>query len=334
MGYIYGQLSQNERLEIYHFNRQGLSIRAIGRRLYRAASTISREIVRNSHVRKQWAGGYCPVRAHRLTRLRRVMDKSRFKLVRQPELQTFVRNHLAMGWSPEQISGRLARDHGVRIISHESIYRYIYYRRAQKDYLFRLLPRKKSRRGKMRGAGQRVCGQFLQYTAVCERPEPANTRKQAGHWEIDMMQFSKPRQSLLMSCERQSRYIMASKQTGLKSADIAQTLVKRFAHIPLDLRRSATFDNGTEFWQHYRLIEEHNMQTYFCKPRCPWEKGSVENAIGRLRRYLPRKTDTTKLTKQSLKEIINAYNNTPRQCLDYQTPNEVYTKLKTVALQT
>jgi len=76
------------------------------------------------------------------------------------------------------------------------------------------------------------------------------------------------------------------------------------------------------------------MQTYFCKPRCPWEKGSVENAIGRLRRYLPRKTDTTKLTKQSLKEIINAYNNTPRQCLDYQTPNEVYTKLKTVALQT
>lgn len=335
MGHLYGQLSQNERLEIYHFCRQGLSIRAIGRRLMRAASTISREIKRNSQVRKRWPGGYCPVRAHKLTKRRRRFDKSRFKLVRQPDLQRFVREHLAMGWSPEQISGWLARQYGARMISHVTIYRYIYYRCAQKDYLFQLLPRKKSRRGKMRKAGQRVCGKFPQYTALAERPEPANTRKQAGHWEIDMMQFSKAGQSLLMSCERTSRFIMASKQTGLKSADIAAALVKRFTKITPGLRRSATFDNGTEFWQHYRLIDEHDMQTYFCQPRCPWEKGSVENAIGRLRRRLPRKTNTENLTPKTLKEIIDAYNNTPRKCLDFQTPNEVYTKLKqTVALQT
>jgi len=334
MGHLYGQLSQNERLEIYHFNRQGLSIREIGRRLTRAASTISREIRRNSRVRKRWSGGYCPVRADRLSKRRRQFDKSRFKLVRQPGLQCFVRDHLAMGWSPEQISGWLAQKHGARIISHESIYRYIYYRRAQKDYLFRLLPRKKSRRGKKHRAGQRVSGQFPRYTALKERPGPANTRTQAGHWEIDMMQFSKAGQSLLMSCERTSRFIMASKQMGLKSTQIADELVKRFANIAPNLRRSATFDNGTEFWQHYRLIDEHNMQTYFCQPRCPWEKGSVENAIGRLRRSLPRKTDATTLTKKNLKEIIDAYNNTPRKCLDFKTPKEVYTKLKqTVALQ-
>lgn len=334
MGHLYGQLSQNERLEIYHFNKQGLSIRAIGRCLARAASTISREIRRNSRVRAQWPGGYCPVRAHRLSKRRRQFDKSRFKLVRQPDLQCFVRDHLAMGWSPEQISGWLARRHGACIISHESIYRYIYYRRVQKDYLYRLLPRKKSRRGKMRKAGQRACGQFPHYTPLTARPEPANTRKQAGHWEIDMMLFSKQGQSLLMSCERQSRFIMASKQQGLKSADIAAALVQRFANIAPKLRRSATFDNGTEFWQHYRLIDEHDMQTYFCKPKCPWEKGSVENAIGRIRRRLPRKTDATTLTHKNLKEIIDAYNNTPRKCLDFQTPREVYTKLKTVALQT
>ncbi len=97
MGYIYGQLSQNESLEIYSFVQQGLSNREIGRRLSRAASTISREIVRapqevllgcNRHVRRQWAGGYCPVRAHKLTKLRRVMDKSRFKLVASPLFNT------------------------------------------------------------------------------------------------------------------------------------------------------------------------------------------------------------------------------------------------------
>ena len=238
MGHLYGQLSQNERLEIYHFNRLGLSIREIGRRLARAASTISREIQRNSQIRAQWPGGYCAVRAHRLSKRRRQFEcvacllyKSRFKLVRQPNLQRFVREHLAMGWSPEQISGWLARRYGERIISHEPIYRYIYYRSIQKDYLYRLLPRKKAKRGKKHRAGQRACGQFPRYTALTERPEPANTRKQAGHWEIDMMQFSKAGQSLLMSCERQSRFIMASKQQGLKSVDIAATLVKRFANI-------------------------------------------------------------------------------------------------------
>jgi hypothetical protein len=142
MGQCYGQLSLEERVEIYRLHAAGRSQNEIASALERAPSTISRELRRNSRPSKVWRGGYEPVRAQRLAERRRRWD-GRFKLARQPDLRTCVGKSLAMGHSPEQIAGRLALEHGRVIISHESIYRFIYHRAAQKDYWHRLLPRHK-----------------------------------------------------------------------------------------------------------------------------------------------------------------------------------------------
>ena len=148
MGKHYIQLSLRERMEIDVWRRAGLSRQEIARRLSRSPSTISRELRRNARRTNQWSGPYDGERAHRLAARRRRWD-ARFKLARQPDLAEHVRKSLAMGHSPEQIAGRLARQHGGAVISCESIYRFIYHRVAQKDYWNRLLPRRKSRRGRL-----------------------------------------------------------------------------------------------------------------------------------------------------------------------------------------
>src|ERR1700741_5423619 len=152
MAQCYDQLRLEERIEIYRLHAGGKSQNEIATALNRAPSTISRELRRNSRPTKVWAGGYEPVRAQELAERRRQWD-GRFKLVSQPDLRNCVGNSLAMGHSPEQIAGRLALEHGHVIISHESIYRFIYHRTAQKDYWYRLLPRHKKMRGRRRRGG-------------------------------------------------------------------------------------------------------------------------------------------------------------------------------------
>ncbi|WP_284341520.1 IS30 family transposase, partial [Devosia nitrariae] len=100
-------------------------------------------------------------------------------------------------------------------------------------------------------------------------------------------------------------------------------------------RRSMTFDNGTEFALHYKLTCRLALGTFFCDPHAPWQKGGIENAIGRMRRTLKRKTDLATLSSEQLQALVQAYNNTPRKCLDFQTPNEVFSAIRNrVALQT
>src|SRR3977135_4438110 len=129
MGQCYGQLSLEERIEIYRLHATGRYQNHIASALDRSPSTISRELRRNSRPSKVWTGGYQPVRAQHLAERRRRMD-GRFKLARRSHLQGLVKDRLAMGHSPEQIAGRLALEHGRVIISHESIYRFIYHRSA------------------------------------------------------------------------------------------------------------------------------------------------------------------------------------------------------------
>ena len=243
MGQRYGQLSLEERVEIYRLHADGKSQNQIASALKRAPSTISRELRRNSQPSKVWKGGYKPVRAQQLAERRRRWD-CRFKLARQPDLRSHVSKSLAMGHSPEQIAGRLARQHGRVIISHESIYRFIYHRTAR-------------------------------------------------------------------------------------------TIGRRLGKLPRAMRKTLTFDNGTEFAEHHRLHKTLGVQTFFCDPHSPWQKGGVENSIGRLRRSLPRKTDLRLLTPADIERCVQRLNNTPRKCLDFQTPAEAFSKLKsTVALQT
>ena len=334
MGRHYGQLSLEERIEIYRLHAGGISRRSIAQALGRAASTISRELRRNSLNTKAWTQGYAPVRAQGLAERRRRWD-CRFKLARQPDLRDLVKTRLAMGWSPEQIAGRLTREHGRTLISHESIYRFIYHRSAQKDYWHRLLPRAKHRRGHLGKQGGSLVHIIKQRKPLSQRPLEAASRKVAGHWEADFMLFAQYGQCILVAHERMSRFTLIARPQDRKADRTVQGLAAMLEPLPNTLRRSIAFDNGPEFAFHHQLRDKIGIQTFFCDVRSPWQKGGIENAIGRIRRCLPRKTNLDSLNHHAIINAAQQYNQTPRKCLDFLTPAEAFSLAQsTVALQT
>jgi IS30 family transposase len=334
MGRSYEHLSLRERVKIDLWRGEGRSLRWIGERLGRPASTVSRELRRNGRASKQWPGGYDGERAHGLALRRRRWD-ARFKLARQPALRALVRDGLAMGRSPEQIAGRLALEHARTLISAESIYRFIYYRSALKDYWHRLLPRAKSRRGKLGRRGGSSVTTIKQRRPLAERPAQAQDRSTPGHWEADLMLFRTYGQAVLVTQERASRLLRLVRQPSKAAAPVLDSLLHLFAPLPPSLRQTLTFDNGTEFALHYKLTQQIGLDTFFCDPHAPWQKGGIENAIGRMRRSLPRKSDLAAISQHQLNTLLARYNDTPRKCLDFRTPNEVFSEiLNRVALQT
>ncbi|KQM81071.1 hypothetical protein ASE70_18455 [Sphingomonas sp. Leaf22] len=141
------------------------------------------------------------------------------------------------------------------------------------------------------------------------------------------MLFSKPGRAILVAHERASRLTIVVRQDSLKADPVADALVRMLKPLPATLRRSITFDNGTEFTRHQRIERGLALDTYFCDPRAPWQKGGVENAIGRLRRDLPRSTDLDDLPSRKLDAILARHNLTPRKCLGFKTPAETFNPL-------
>ena len=332
----YRQLSLSERIEIYRLHAGGKSIREIAVVLGRSPSTVSRDVKRNSKACRSWPGGYAPERAQSRAELRRFRGKQ-YKLERQPELRQLVFDQLAMGRSPEQIAGRLTLEQGSPVISHESIYRYIYWRAASfKEKFYNLLPRRKSSRGRRGRAGGVAKRLIFRRLSIDMRPQAVNERRSLGHWEADLMLFSKYGQ-VLVAHERKSRYTLVLPQPTKEAVPVIGNLARALIRFPKAKRQSVTFDNGTEFARHYDLTDRHGIKTWFCDTHSPWQKGGIENAIGRLRRNLPRKTDIGSLPKQALHSIMNRYNSTPRKCLGFLTPAEVFFNqcpYQGVALQT
>ena len=321
MGRRYEQLSLEDRCEIARLQTEGQSIRQIAAALDRAPSTIARELKRNRgrHV------GYKPSYAQEQTQARRWAGS---RLDRDPDLRRAVLDRLGKGWSPEQVAGRLAREAGRKIISYESIYRFIYAQIARtKDYRWRhFLPRGKSKRG-FRGRRGGSPASFIEgRISVSERPPAAAERATPGHWEADLVLFAKYGQAVLTVHERLSRILLATRPSNKAAKRVVRHLVRLFTPLPTHLRKTVTFDNGTEFARHQKL---HSLaiKTFFCDPHAPWQKGGIENAIGRMRRFLPRKTDLATLPNRRFKELVGAYNNTPRKCLDFRTPAEVFSEL-------
>lgn len=315
----YSQLSMEERCSIARLHEGGQSIRQIAATLDRQPSTIARELKRNSGARV----GYQPAYAQAQAEARRWTGA---RLDRDDVLREAVLDRLALGWSPEQVAGRLARDEGRRVISHETIYRFVYDQlRRTNDRRWRFyLPRAKYKRGwRTRGGWPRYTGR----PSIHDRPDRVANRKQPGHWEADAMIFSTPGQAILIAHERHSRLTIAMRQPSLKAEPVASALVGMLRPMPNGLRRSITFDNGTEFSRHHRIASQLGLEAYFCDPRAPWQKGGVENAIGRLRRSLPRKTNLDTLSPNDIDAIIKSYNNTPRKCLGFLTPAEIFLPL-------
>ena len=315
----YRQLSIEERCSIARLYEDGQSIRQIATALDRQPSTIARELKRNCGAKV----GYQPAYAQAQADARRWTGT---RLERDDALREQVLDRLAQGWSPEQVAGRLAHEQGHQVISHETIYRFVYAQlKRTNDRRWRFyLPRAKYKRG------WRTKGGWPRYTdrlSVHDRPDSIATRKQTGHWEADAMLFSTSGQAILIAHERHSRIAIALRQASLKADPVADALVGMLRPLPAALRRSITFDNGTELTRHHRIEQQLGLNAYFCDPHAPWQKGGVENAIGRLRRNLPRKTNLDDLSAKAIDAIIANYNNTPRKCLGFKTPAETFRTL-------
>jgi transposase, IS30 family len=318
MGQKYRQLTFEERCEIARLSKEGRSIRKIAAALDREASTIAREIKRNSGNDI----GYRPSHAQQRHQARRWSGS---RLDRSDALRENVFAGLAAGWSPEQVAARLEMEQGKPCISPESIYRFVHAQITRHgDYSWRhLLPRAKFKRGWRGTKGGSPALHMAHRVPLSERPLEAENRAMPGHWEADLMSFSRYGQHLLLLHERTSRILIAQRLETKQAVVVAETIHAMLAPMPQPLLQTITFDNGTEFARHYDL-HALNLKTYFCNTHSPWQKGGIENAIGRMRRFLPRKTDITAISDQRLTEFISAYNNTPRKCLDFKTPAELF----------
>ena len=315
MGKQYDQLDIDERCELYRLHEAGKALREIGRLMGRSVSTISRELQRNLLPR----GGYKPGSADRmaLSRCRRLS-----RIERLSPLRTYVGDRLAMGWSPEQIEGRLRLEGSEHTVCVETIYRFIYRPTVRREKLHRFLPRAKASRGRRYFKRRRepIPGR----RSIHERPQTVALRHEFGHWEGDLMQFRTQRGNLLTLCERKTRFTLTAPLKTKAAAETGQEIIKVLGALPQGARKTVTFDNGGEFGQHQRLEAALGIAAYFCDPHSPWQRGTIENTNGILRRDMPRKTDITNYTARDISDITWAVNSTPRKCLGYKTPAEAF----------
>lgn len=319
MGRSYRQLCLEDRWEIARRREAGQSVREIAAALDRAPSSISRELNRNTGRKV----GYNPAYASDQAKARRWRGS---KLLRDPALQAMVLDRLKAGWSPQQIAGRLKRENGRCLVSHETIYRFIAAQIARtKNYAWRsYLPRGKSKRGFRGRRGGSPAELIKGRISIAQRPAQAADRTTPGHWEADLMLFRTYGQAVLTLHERSSRLLAILRQPSKRAEPVASAIHALLASLPSKLRQTITFDNGTEFAHHASLSRSLGIKAFFCDPHAPWQKGGIENAIGRLRRSLPRKTDLATISQNQIRQLASRYNHTPRKCLDFQTPAEVF----------
>ncbi|HEU4985538.1 MAG TPA: IS30 family transposase [Rhizobiaceae bacterium] len=320
----YSQIDLDERRKIERWRHAGVSVEIIAEKLGRHRSTIFRELKRNAFEDAEMPelSGYFCVAANGKATERRSRHR---KLVRHPTLRQSIIERLRRGWSPEQIAGRLAYErHSVRVC-HETIYRFAYSNDGQAMKLWRYLPESRARR-RPRHARRRHGRRFSPQLSIQHRPDSVRERRQLGHWECDLIQFSKKfgKANVTSLVERVSRFTVLLRNNDRQSRSIMQGLINALGALPHAARRSITFDRGTEFTDWPYLQAGLGVETWFCDPQAPWQKGTVENTNRRARRWLSRDTDPLSIENHDLKDVCAHLNSTPRKCLGFRTPSEVF----------
>jgi IS30 family transposase len=247
------------------------------------------------------------------------------KMIAHPELQAAIEERLKAGWSREQIVGRMWLErHSIRV-SHETIYRFAYSKDGREEQFYRHLPEHRRRR-RPRGYRRHNRTHIFDVQSLSHRPERISERLEFGHWECDLMMFRKEHGKVNVTSlvERVSRFTVVIRDEDRQSKPIMESLIQGLAPLPADARQSITFDRGTESSAWQRLTDGIGADAWFCDPQAPYQKGTVENTNNRLRKYLPRSTEPTALTNRYLKSICHRLNTTPRKCLGFRTPAEVF----------
>lgn len=322
----YHHFSIEERERILLFLKEGKSIREVAVRLNRAASSISREIKRNTKSKS----GYSAVAAHKkYIQRRKRCGRSRL-LENHDRLKLVKKLFLEQQWSPEQIEKRMKLENHPLSISYATIYRGIYagmfderkLSRGNRGAIRKLRHRGKTRHTKNH---QEKRGKIVISNRISDRPKEADDRNVIGHWEADTVAGKTGSACLVTIADRNSRYLLAGKVVKKNAALVADKMIELLLMLPKTKRRSITPDRGTEFAKHSAVTQAlDNIQFYFPDPHSPWQRGTNENTNGLIREYLPKSFDMADCSDEEISSFVTKLNLRPRKCLGWKSPFEVF----------
>lgn len=321
----YKHLSLEEREKLFAYKACGKSLRFIAKRLGRSHSTLVRDVKRRSKYGKV----YLPCRAQRDANRVSFRQRQRAAL-KNPLIFLFVRIHLRVDkWSPETIAGRLPILHPGQSICTESIYRYIYLNpKTKREKLWKYL--ELHRRKRMKKEGRKVKGftKLSEAIPIDLRPDYINKRLELGHWETDNMEGIKSdKTSVSVTVERTTRKVRIAKLAGHTAHIKTDSVVNSLKGEDKSFVKSITFDRGPENSGYKVISDRLNIPVYACNPYHSWEKGSVENTIKRIRKFVPKGISIDNIPQEYLTALENKFNNTPRKVLGFLTPNEYYERI-------
>lgn len=316
----YQQLSLEERESIAEERREGVSLRAIARKLGRHPSTLSRELGRNSSPQK---GLYRPLRAHELARARALVPRRR-PVLEHPQLWRYVHSHLLLKWSPQQIAAKLKLDFPqdpLMRVSHETIYYTLYAMprgELRAELLAALRQSRKRRRPRSRTGPAR--GEIPNKTSLHDRPEEVASRLVPGHWEGDLIKGARNASAIGVLVERTTLFLVLVRMDGTTADAARRSFARKMRHIPAPIRKSLTYDQGKEMAQHEQLARHLRLSIFFADPHSPWQRGICENTNGLLRQYFPKGTDLSGFSQRDLNRVALQINNRPRKSLGFLSP--------------
>ena len=313
----YTQLTREERYQIYALKQAGHNQCEIAVMLGRHRSTISRELDRNRGMR-----GYRPRQAHRLALERR---KAKVRPLFGGSIWAKVELLMQMDWSPEQISGRLRAEEGIRI-SHEHIYQYIYADKRAGGELYRHLRCQKKRRKRYGSYDRR--GVIPNRVSIDERPAVVAERSRVGDWEGDTVIGKNHQGALVTMVERKSLYTIIDAVARKTAAAVRGVIVAGLTPHK-DRVYTLTYDNGKELTEHEQIAKELGTKIYFAHPYSSWERGLNENTNGLIRQYFPKRRELLTVAREEIEHAMDRLNHRPRKTLGFRTPFEVFFSTKT-----
>jgi IS30 family transposase len=315
-----GRLNLDDRIEIRLGLERGDSLRQIARCVDRNVSTISREVAANGGP-----SSYRPMAAHRRARDRMRRPKAT-KLAANPELRARVVADLKCLWSPQQIARRLKDEFGdddrMRV-SHETIYKSLYVqgRGELRRELARCLRTGRAKRVPQGRLERR--GRLQDMVMISERPAEVQDRAVPGHWEGDLLMGKNGRSAIGTLVERHTRFVMLFPLRKGKTAEcVRDAMTVTIQTLPAALRRSLTWDQGSEMAQHVQFTIDTGVDVYFCEPHSPWQRGSNENTNGLLRQFFPKGRGLSRVSDAELQRAADLLNGRPRETLGWRTPAE------------
>ncbi len=313
----YFHLTYEQRCQICTLKRRGDSASSIAKELNVSRSTITREVLRNSGKK-----GYLYKQAHEKSQKRRSeVPNPNMKMT--PQRIFLIHEDLKLQWSPVQISGRLKRQ-GVNI-SHETIYKYIWWNKRQGGVLYKEL-RHHGKKYNKRSKGMAGRGCIPCRIDIDQRPTIVETKTRFGDWELDTIIGAEQSGAIVSMVERTSKLTKLVKVSHKSAKKIEGALLKRLKPIK-EFVYTLTADNGKEFANHQIVSSELEAGFYFAKPYHSWERGLNEHTNGLVRQYYPKTKRFNEISTEDLEKVEMLLNNRPRKVLNFETPQEVFDRL-------